>query len=356
MKNVKRQVQDLTSHIGSLIQSQNQERLLDICSTLQTSIDTIINGISGLYQREYPLNVQFEREYYKDFFSEKENLQKDLLTLIVGLDQESVETIVLALQRLKIIQSSTDSSLELYSSEEKARMQYLIEHVFSNILELSKECYFFRGWLLPVSHIEACVFVDQCGMTYLEHPERLREKDIIDAGAFIGDSALIFSSITKHTVHAFEPSPKNYEHMLQTIRMNRLTNVNAYPYALGAEKGNVSIALSDSCSTQFQNGAVSYESTAQVDMITIDDFVREHDLQIGLIKADIEGAESLMLQGAIETIKAQRPALLISIYHNYHDFFKIKPWIESFNLGYKFKIRHSTGGTIMTETILIAEV
>lgn len=356
IEDLRKQAKALNSHLESLIQAQKQEQLLDMCSTLQTAINTVINGISGLYQKEYPLNVQFEREYYKNFFQKKENLQKDFLELIAGLDQESVETVILALQRLKIVLNSTDPFLSLYSSEEKAAMQHLMEHIFSNVLELTENCYFYRGWFLPANHVEPCVFVDKCGIPYLNHLERLTEQDIIDAGAFIGDSALIFAPLTKRTVYAFEPTPGNYERMLRTIQLNHLTNVVAYPYALGAQKGRTDIAVCDASSTQFKNNAVPYEDTIQADMVTIDDFVREHNLQIGLIKADIEGAESLMLQGAIETIKAQRPALLISIYHNYHDFFKIKPWIESFNLGYKFKIRHSTGGTIMTETILIAEV
>lgn len=183
--------------------------------------------------------------------------------------------------------------------------------------------------MLPINHFEACVFYDKCGFTYLQYPERLCELDIIDAGAFIGDSALIFSQVTTGKVHAFEPTPANYELMMKTIEMNSLRNVVPRPYALGAEKGTVTLFESGSGSTQFENPAFEYHGTYDAQVITLDEYVREHNLHIGLIKADVEGAEQLLLRGAIETIKMQRPALLISIYHNADDFFHIKPMLKN---------------------------
>ncbi|MBD5160646.1 MAG: FkbM family methyltransferase [Oscillibacter sp.] len=336
------------------------EQLREGQRSLETRLDSIIGGISGLYQKDYPLNVEFERAYYRDFpvcsSPEAPEFQEDFLSLVHGLDAKSVETVVLALQRIRLIQKTTDSFVDLYSKEEKGMMRQLTEHFYSNILQLSEGKYFYKGYLLPVNHFEPCVFIDKCGLPYLEHPERLRERDIIDAGAFIGDSALVLSSLTNRRVYAFEPTPVNYEHMIQTIKMNGLNSVEPCPYALGGERGKITISISDSSSTQFENEAISYEGSVEVEMTTIDDFVHTHDLRLGLIKADIEGAESLMLQGAVETIKTQKPALLINIYHNANDFFKIKPWLEALDLGYKFKIRHPVGGTVMTETILIAEV
>jgi hypothetical protein len=70
----------------------------------------------------------------------------------------------------------------------------------------------------------------------------------------------------------------------------------------------------------------------------------------------LEGYERNFLLGAEKTIKEQRPALSISIYHNYEDFFTIKPLIESWNLGYAFKVLKPLDGRIMAETILLAEV
>ena len=90
-------------------------------------------------------------------------------------------------------------------------------------------------------------------------------------------------------------------------------------------------------------------------MTTLDSFVEENGLNVGLIKVDVEGAEQLLLQGALETIRRMKPALLFSIYHNADDFFCIKPILEELGLGYHFRIRHPAIGTVLTETMLIAE-
>ena len=93
----------------------------------------------------------------------------------------------------------------------------------------------------------------------------------------------------------------------------------------------------------------------KIKTVTIDNFVRENQLEIGLIKLDVEGFEQQVLKGAEETICQQKPILLISIYHNADDFFNIKPWIESLNLGYKFKIFKPTNSAILAGMLLIAE-
>ena len=53
-----------------------------------------------------------------------------------------------------------------------------------------------------------------------------------------------------------------------------------------------------------------------VDTITVDDFVHQNNISnINFIKADIEGAERLMLLGAKETLKEYGPNLAICYYH-----------------------------------------
>jgi hypothetical protein len=95
----------------------------------------------------------------------------------------------------------------------------------------------------------------------------------------------------------------------------------------------------------------------EINITTLDTYITEHDeLKIGLIKVDIEGFEQEFLAGARSTIHTQKPAMLISIYHNADDFFNIKTIIEGWNLGYKFKIRQGMHTFPVIETVLIAEV
>lgn len=337
----------------------NLAELQSTAAELQKQMLSALSTIYVLRQNEHLVNVGLERNYYKDFLLEpsqdEPDFEEKFLNLTSGLDQKSVETVVKSLRRLQRIRTVPHPFMPLYSAEEKDEMREVREGFFDEIVKLSDGCFFWRGYMLPSNNFEVSVFINLCGIPYLEAPERLKGKDIIDGGAFIGDSALILSQYTDKRVYAFEPVPSNYERMLKTIRMNSLTNVMPCPFALGEKRGKLSLSLHNSCSTQFENSAFSYEGTVDAEVITLDEFVQEHNLSIGLIKTDVEGAEQLLLRGAMQTIKTQKPSLIISIYHNSSDFFDIKPMLESLGLGYKFKIRHPVGGTVMTEMILIAE-
>lgn len=339
--------------------ASTQTKLLCDISELTQNISGIIGSLSVLIQRETPLDVTFERNYYKNFLEDAQFgtsfFKNTFLSLIDNLDHDSLETIVTSLTRLQTLQQNNAPILALYSIKEKEIMKHRTDMLYSNILKLSDDCYFFDGYMLPINHFEMNVFLDQCGAPYLDI-ERLENKDIIDAGAFIGDSALVLSKFTSKTVHAFEPDPENYTLMKKTLQINKATNILPCQYALGSTKGFISLSTYKSASTQFANEAFNYDSVISAPVITLDSYVKENNLTVGLIKADVEGAEQLLLQGALDTIKHQRPALLISIYHNADDFFHIKPLIESLNLGYKFKIIHPICGTVMTETFLVAEV
>ncbi|MCC8278461.1 FkbM family methyltransferase [Campylobacter sp. VicNov18] len=62
----------------------------------------------------------------------------------------------------------------------------------------------------------------------------------------------------------------------------------------------------------------SYE---EVEVTTLDSYLEKNPLDIGFIKVDIEGFEQEFLKGAVNTIKTQKPTMLISIYYNPNDFF-----------------------------------
>lgn len=89
-------------------------------------------------------------------------------------------------------------------------------------------------------------------------------------------------------------------------------------------------------------------------MVSIDEIVAEHQLEVGLIKLDVEGAEPDIIQGALNTIKEQKPLLVIAFYHQPDEFYELKPFLESLNLGYKFMVRRSAISMPISDAVLIA--
>ena len=191
----------------------------------------------------------------------------------------------------------------------------------------------------------------------IDNLDSVKNTTIIDGGAFIGDTALIFSELEPKEIISFEPIKENAERCLETIRINGLKNVIVEIKALGAHDGIINMHSAGEGSTCYprEEDRDFYSAIEAVPIVTLDGYAKSKQLNIGLIKLDIEGSESECLIGARDIIAEQHPIMLICIYHNRNDFFGIKTMIEKWNLNYRFKIRKPTVPNATYETILIAE-
>ena len=215
-------------------------------------------------------------------------------------------------------------------------------------------------YILPKNHFEPEVFYDKSGMDYIKNINQVKNKNIIDAGGYIGDSAIVFSDYTDKNVYSFEPFLQNYNLMLKTIELNKKNNIIPVNMALGDENKEIGMdaSIGAGCGLSIENAKQSDINCIEnkVKMVTLDSYVKENNIEVGLIKTDLEGFEQPFLRGALETIKEQKPVLIISIYHNYSDFFEIKPMIENLNLGYKFRIIKNRLNKVISENKLLAEI
>jgi FkbM family methyltransferase len=84
------------------------------------------------------------------------------------------------------------------------------------------------------------------------------------------------------------------------------------------------------------------EKTEKISVTTLDQFVEENKLnRVDFIKADIEGAERNMLQGATKTLQKHAPKLAICTYHILDDPQVLENIIKTANPNYKIvQLRH----------------
>lgn len=209
--------------------------------------------------------------------------------------------------------------------------------------------------LIGSNSFEIINFYDRMFIDTLSNQSYFKNKAIIDAGAWIGDTALVLSEYTNDKVYAFEPVPENINTMKEIIEINKKYNIIPVCLALGDDNKKMEAFISGTYS-YFNENMCSNKNKIELDMVTLDKFVEDNNLEVGLIKTDLEGFEQPFLRGAINTIKKQKPTLIISIYHSYEDFFEIKPMIESWNLGYKFSIKKGSEFHEIVGTLLIAEI
>ena len=346
---------DKTSKTGEYAQS-----LLDAENTANT-----IRREMNLFKRQSYLRKLYfhpgEREALAKLFSDamnREDSAQRFSALISGLDNESRNTVSDIIHRMGMIADGNKSLQDVYTQREQEEFVRMNDEFSSKIVKLNDNLYYYNGYYLPVNQFDSSVFFTRYGIDKLTTLDSVRNKHIIDAGGYVGDTALLFSSYTDKNIHVFEASPSNMDIIRETIRLNHLDNIVPVSKVLGEKSGTATFSLGErnSCNSLVERPGYNYPDHIEVPVVTLDDYVRENDLEVGLIKVDIEGGEQLLLRGAVETIRTQHPILLISIYHSANDFFEIKPMIEKMCGKYTFRIVKPANPAIALETILLAEV
>ena len=281
---------DKTSKTGEYAQS-----LFDAENTANT-----IRREMNLFKRQSYLRKLYfhpgEREALAKLFSDamnREDSAQRFSALISGLDNESRNTVSDIIHRMGMIADGNKSLQDVYTQREQEEFVRMNDEFSSKIVKLNDNLYYYNGYYLPVNQFDSSVFYSKYAIDELTTLDSVRNKDIIDAGGYVGDTALLFSSYTDKSIHVFEASPSNMDIIRETIRLNHLENIVPVSKALGEKSGTATFSLGErnSCNSLVERPGYNYPNHIEVPVITLDDYVRENNLEVGLIKVDIEGGE-----------------------------------------------------------------
>jgi FkbM family methyltransferase len=168
-----------------------------------------------------------------------------------------------------------------------------------------------RTHLLPVFEKDQYFALPQfCGI----------EREIyVDAGAYVGDSLERFVwthyGVFEKAI-AFEPGPRQF--LALGNRTGRLLTewaldagqIELVPAALGARSGIEHAATQSGQMTSLAVGS----GDEKIRIVRLDDHLAGS--RVSFLKADVEGMEMPLLEGAAETIRRYRPKLAICVYHS----------------------------------------
>ena len=133
----------------------------------------------------------------------------------------------------------------------------------------------------------------------------------LDVGAYIGTHALLMGRMVGPAgrVYAFEPQRKVFRELHHNVQLNGLDDI-VVPlrYALGAS--NAIVELDAPRRGIYEGGVAVGASGDRVEMRTLDSVGFAN---VSLVKVDVEGFEDAVLAGAAETIRANKPVILIEI-------------------------------------------
>lgn len=317
---------------------------------LRNDIRNYLYEIKMYLEHIYPVadSSHIANNMLEDFQSSDSDLLNKYKKLISGLDNKSIDIIS------DIVSAISSNNIYFTSTEREVKLDLQKKH-YNKIIKFNNKYYIYDNkYILNKNAFEFPNFYDKLGLDYIKNINSIKDKAIIDAGGYIGDTALLLSDYTNNKVYSFEPFLSNFNSMKENIKLNNKTNIEPVYMALGDENKNIYINETEiSCVSKVD---MQSNSGNKVEMTTLDSFIEKNNIKVGLIKTDLEGFEQQFLRGALNTIRKYKPILIISIYHNYSDFFDIKPMIEELNLGYKFKILKSNDFCLLVETKLIAEV
>lgn len=128
------------------------------------------------------------------------------------------------------------------------------------------------------------------------------EHVVLDIGAFIGDTALIFKQYS-HFVLAFEPQPDAFEALCHNSPDSLNFNV---PVGDGARVLCGEEGIGGNLGTRQTLFNANGIRSLPLDVLGM--------ARIDFIKIDVEGAEVAVLRGAVDTIQRCKPLLLIEVY------------------------------------------
>ena len=142
-----------------------------------------------------------------------------------------------------------------------------------------------------------------------------------DLGANVGFLTLVGARLVGSAghVYAFEPSPGTAAALRSNVLRNGLTNVTVIEAAVGATSGTARFDPVDEEASQLATLLdPAQEGGVEVQVVAIDDFVRDGARPPDVVKIDVEGAEDAAIAGMRETLAARTPSVVCEIHQTLH--------------------------------------
>jgi FkbM family methyltransferase len=141
---------------------------------------------------------------------------------------------------------------------------------------------------------------------------------VVDGGASCGIYTIAAAKLVGPTgvVLSFEPGGEAFSILKKNIDLNRLGNVRAYHAALSDKVGKAPLYHHSHGQNSFSLGPpdASASKYEQVTTLPLSRVLHEKTAdRIGFIKLDVEGAEELVLHGAVEAIARSHPTIVFEM-------------------------------------------
>jgi FkbM family methyltransferase len=142
---------------------------------------------------------------------------------------------------------------------------------------------------------------------------------VLDIGANIGFHSLYFAELVgpNGIVTSFEPVPVNYRALSANIEINKAKNIISKNMALGSENETFSIRADENSDNPGAYNLFDKEGNIAIECRIGDEIVLKNE-RVDFIKIDVEGYESFVIKGLIQTITKHKPVIIFEYDRYYH--------------------------------------
>ena len=193
---------------------------------------------------------------------------------------------------------------------------FLFQHLWTNesIIEIQGSKMYVNTDSLPNRYGEAVryyiTFRNWERLTTEMFKKVVKEGDVVvDLGAIMGYFTLLAARLVgkEGKVYAFEPAPINHSLLVRNIELNGYDNVVPLQKAVSNVAGTVKLFISDEDignNTIYQYG--DDREFVEVESVALDEFFKDKEHRVDVIKMDIEGAEMAAILGMDRIIKENK--------------------------------------------------
>lgn len=138
---------------------------------------------------------------------------------------------------------------------------------------------------------------------------------VLDIGAHIGYYTLIAARKVgvKGKVYAFEPDPRNFALLKKNVQQNGYKNVVLVNKAVADKSGNLKLFLNrDNTGDHRIYNSFDKRESINITAITLDEYFKDKNKKVDVIKMDIQGSEVKALTGCKKLIKQNKKVKILT--------------------------------------------
>jgi FkbM family methyltransferase len=129
---------------------------------------------------------------------------------------------------------------------------------------------------------------------------QVKDKDVIDIGMYIGDSAIYFALNGAKRVIGLEPYPYAFSYAEKNIKLNKLNNVILLNAGYGKDD---KILVDDKKISTGGSSLISSNSGREIPIYSLKTLLKMYKINNAIVKMDCEGCEYALLEEDNETLK-----------------------------------------------------